>query len=309
MRTSMSTRLKSMRIKSKAFWVSASAIAATAAVLGANSTPSFAQQISTCGCEVVEPSCGAAPCDPPCAASCDTTEYDATGCDAAGCDGCGRSAYSARRYSLPGIGEGLLAGLDKMTDRFEHGMGKLISPRCRPKSTCDSCSGSPGCQCQSDSLDIYSHSSASSAASSVGEPQEMATSDSTQTSDSLDSSSSQPVVPPNPVEMNSADSKATETKSGNDIPVKAPLAPPTTPKSETQGNPFIDEARARPRNLPDIHVAKVQTTIRGSTRRRYSPQSQPSVIEAVAPERRSLPDVVTAGALQQNRTPANVYAR
>lgn len=298
MRTSMSTRLKSIRINSKAFWVSASAIAATAAVLGANSTPCLAQQISTCGCEVVEPSCEAPACDLPCAAS----------CDAAGCDGCGKSASSARRYSLPGIGEGLLAGLDKMTDKFEHGMGKLINPRCRPKSTCDSCSGSPGCQCQPQGLDIYSHSS-DSASSSVDQAQEMATNNSKPASDSLESSKSEPVVPPSPVEMNSADSKETETKSGSDIPVKAPLAPPSMPKPEAQGNPFIDEARTRPRNLPEIHVAKVQTTIRGSTRRRYSPQSQPSVIEALAPERRSLPDVVTAGALQQNRTQANVYAR
>ncbi|MCY2974292.1 MAG: hypothetical protein NTW52_06450 [Planctomycetota bacterium] len=303
----MSTRLKSIRIDSRAFWVSASAIAATAVFLGANSTTCFAQQISTCGCEVVEPSCGAPACDVPCAAKCDAASSDATGCD-----GCGKQAYSARRYSLPGIGEGLLAGLDKMTDRFEHGMGKLISPRCRPKSTCDLCSGSLGCQCQSEGLDIHSHSpaSASSAASSsVDEPQKMATSDSKPASDSLESSDGEPVVPPSPVEMNSADSNATETESGNDIPVKAPLAPATTPKSEAQGNPFIDEARTRPRNLPEIHVAKVQTSIRGSTRRRYSPQSQPSVIEAVAPEQRSLPDVVTAGALQQNRTSANVYAR
>jgi hypothetical protein len=308
MRTSMSTRLKSIRINFKAFWVSASAIAATAAVLGANSSHCFAQQISTCGCEVVEPSCGAPACDRPCAASC---SCNAAGCDATGCDSREQQGYSARRYSLPGIGEGLLAGLDKMTDRFEHGMGKLISPRCRPKSTCNSCSGSPSCQCQSEGLDIYSHSTAdgSSGTSSVGETQEMATSDSAPTNDSRERSDSEPDVPPSPVEINSADSKATETKSRNDIPVKAPLAPPALPKSEAQGNPFIDEARTRPRNLPEIHVAKVHNSVRGSTRRRHSPQSQPSVIEALAPDLRSLPDVVTAGALEQNRTPVNVYAR
>jgi hypothetical protein len=303
MKTSTSTRFNSIRINSKAFWVSASAIAAAAAVLGANPTQCLAQQISTCGCEVVEPSCEAPACDMPCAAS----------CDAAGCDGCGgRTGYSGRRYSLPGIGEGLLAGLDKMTDKFEHGVGRLISPRCRSKSTCDSCSGGSNCQCQTDSFEIQAHSFPSPSASSSSaalENQDVTTNEADSNSGSNSSSASEPAVPPSPVEINSTDKKITETKSGGEIPVKAPLAPKDPPKPDAQGNPFIDEARARPRSLPEIHVAKVQSSVRGSTRRRYSPQSQPSVIEAVAPERRSLPDVVTAGALQQNLAPANVFAR
>ncbi len=303
MKTSTSIRFKSIRVNSKSFWVSASAIAAAAAVFGANPAPCSAQQISTCGCEVVEPSCEAPACDVPCAAS----------CDAAGCDGCGgRSGYSGRRYSLPGIGEGLLAGLDKMTDKFEHGMGRLINPRSRAKATCDSCGGSSSCQCQTDSFEIHAHSSLSSPASSSSaalETQELSTNEADAIVGTKSSPVSEPAVPPSPVEENATDKKVTDIKSGGETPVKSPLAPKDPPKPDAQGNPFIDEARARPRNLPEIHVAKVQTTIRGSTRRRYSPQTQPSVIEAVAPERRSLPDVVTAGALQQNLTPANVFAR
>jgi len=135
--------------------------------------------------------------------------------------------------------------------------------------------------------------------------QEAATPNSDQTSDLP----SPPVVPPSPIEINSVESEATDTQSGNDLPVKAPMVPPAMPKSDAQGNPFIDEARTPPKRLPEIHVAKVQTSIRGSTRRRYAPQNQPSVIEAVAPEGRSLPDVITAGAMQQNRMPGNVYSR
>jgi hypothetical protein len=208
---------------------------------------------------------------------------------------------------LPGIGEGLLAGLDKMTDRFESGMGRLLHPSGRSKASCDSCGSSSSCGCQTGGHESYDstmmtdsqHSATSSSQESIASP-------------------SQPVVPPSDAEMNSpestTESTAAESSPEKQIPVMTPATPESTrphpmPQTDATGNPFIDEARTRLRNLPEIHVAKVQSSVRGSTRRRYAPQVQPSVIEALAPETRSLPEVVTAGALQQNRTPVNVYAR
>ena len=291
MKTAMNARLNSSRVFSMAFFMSASAIASGGAGFWGCPTTCSAQQIASCGCEVVEPTCGAPSCGLPCAGNCDDS-----GCDGRG--GCGHSSNSARRLTLPGIGEGLLAGLDKMTDRFENGMGRLLNPCGRSKSNCDSCSSSTNSQCQSDNLGDYTSSMAT-------DTQGASTYDSHQTSDLP----RQPLIPPSPVEINSFEPESSGTRSGNDVPAAAPLAPQKMPRSEAQGNPFLDEARARPRNLPEIHIAKVQTTIRGSTRRRYAPQHQPSVIEAVAPEGRSLPDVITAGGMQQSHAPANVYSR
>ena len=303
MKTAMNARLNSSRIFSTAFFMSAFAIASGEAGFWGGPTTCSAQQIASCGCEVVEPTCGAPTCNVPCNAACEPScgLPFAGNCEDSGCDGrggCGHSSNSARRFTLPGIGEGLLAGLDKMTDRFENGMGRLMNPVCRSKNNCDSCSNSTDRQCQSNNLGGYTSSMAD-------DIQEASTDDSHQTS----GLPRQPIVPPSPVEINSFEPASTDTHSGNDVPVAAPMPPQKMPGSEAQGNPFLDEARARPRNLPEIHVAKVQTTIRGSTRRRYAPQNQPSVIEAVAPEGRSLPDVITAGAMQQSHAPANVYSR
>ena len=298
MKTIMSTWFKSREIFSRFFLLSSVVAFSGEMGLWVPQKSCSAGQPFSCGCEVVEPTCKATACEAACA-----VPYDGA-CESTGCDACGRTPQSvcnSRRFSLPEVGEGLLDGLDRITDKFERGFGRLVTPTSRARGSCDSCSGLSGCQCESVHQNDYASTANSYQSGSVAD-----------TFQSSDLPNQMPV----PLPLNSQTVAPTLNEPINrstEIPVQSPRTPPAMPKPEPMANPFLDEARLRPKNLtknlPQVHVAKIQTSVRGSTRRRYLPQSQPSVIEATNPEDRIAPEVVTAGAIRGENTPSKVYAR
>ena len=246
-----------------------------------------AQELNSgCGCEVLEPSCGVPECD---------NLYDNN------CDGCGApkqpGCHSSLR-GLTGIGEGLLDRLDRMTDRFENKVNRMLESRFGSNPSCTKCSA---CACEIDSNDYIQEPSLSQTDAITSH-----------TPDNLqpipDGYGDQPRWGP----ANQGDTNQ-ESYFYAEPPVMMPtepvLIPPITPKRDLSSDPFIDEARSILEKRPEVHVAKVDLRFQGSARRRYAARSQTKAVEATLPDRHLSQEVIYASTLESPNVRSGIYIR
>jgi hypothetical protein len=149
-----------------------------------------------------------------------------------------------------------------MTDRFEHSLAKLSRPlkkRCGCDACCDASAGAFAVHTESSSL-VHSLSIPQPPAEISEGPATMHEQDHHLSANSGMSQSETP-SPSNAVDSVPLD--ASKLKLERPAPTKIPtdLPMPTAPKTElppnkAQGNPFLDEARAKPTSYPPVHVAQ-----------------------------------------------------